>query len=128
MKLYLFLCYFLGFALHVLKRANLSAKSPVSQGTRMMEFLTRNWVPIVIRFAACMMIFAGWIEGVADKVLPMVGLQMLMGHLPVPTETTFFNLAAACSIGLFSDWGVDWLIASRFPSAQKELPSIPEGE
>jgi hypothetical protein len=106
-----------GHALHVLKRASLSAQSRLSGTHSRREWIRTNMLALIIRFFVNASAFSYWIthpsaatHGLASFGLP-VNLTLEPGH------------ATAAMFGLSGDSLVDWA-AAKVPFLQKELPVI----
>lgn len=106
-----------GHALHVLKRASLSAQSPLSGTRSRLEWLRGNMLTLLIRFFVNAAAFSYWLghpgaatHGLASFGMP-VNLTLEPGH------------ATAAMFGLSGDSLLDWA-AAKVPFLQKEIPVI----
>lgn len=106
-----------GHILHVMKRASLSAQSPLSGTLSRRDWLRQNALALVIRFFVNAAAFSYWIthpsaatQGLARFGLP-VNLTLEPGH------------ATAAMFGLSGDSLIDWA-AAKVPFLQKEIPAI----
>jgi hypothetical protein len=111
-------CLFgLGHALHVLKRASLSAGSSLSGTKTRVDWLTTNVLALIIRFFVNAVAFSYWLThpGVATHGLATMGL---------PVDFTIEpGHATAAMFGLSGDSLIDWA-AAKVPFLQKEIPVI----
>ncbi|MGB0036508.1 MAG: hypothetical protein WBP79_13645 [Candidatus Acidiferrales bacterium] len=106
-----------GHGLHVVKRANLSAKSRLSGTKSCVEWLRTNALNLTIRFFVNAVAFSYWIAH------PDAGTH-IVSSLGVPMNLTFEpGHATAAMFGLSGDSMVDWA-AAKVPFLQKEIPAI----
>jgi len=104
-----------GHGLHVLKRASLSAQSPLSGTKTRLEWLRTNALNLTIRLFINAAGFSYWI------VHPDAATQMIHS-LGVPFNLTIEpGHATAAMFGLSGDSMVDWA-AAKVPFLQKEIP------
>jgi hypothetical protein len=106
--------YMIGQLLHVLKRADMSVKSKISGVASIRQFLSLNWIAIVIRLGAGAALYElVWRN---PKVIgALLGVSWLE-QLPM-------GWAVAFLFGLLSDLLVDWLTA-KVPALQNEIPKF----
>jgi hypothetical protein len=104
----------LGVLLHILKRADTSAKSKLSGIRSIGHFLEWNWIALLIRAAL----------GVALFEMLWTNPKFFGDEFQVPwLERLPFGWGFALMIGFFQDSIVDWVF-SKIPFLQKELPKI----
>jgi len=106
-----------GHALHVVKRASLSAQSSISGTSSRIEWVRTNLLTLVIRFFVNAIAFSYWIthpdaatHGLASLGLP-ANFSVEPGH------------ATAAMFGLSGDSLIDWA-AAKVPFLQREIPSV----
>lgn len=116
-NIHLWALFALGHSLHVLKRASLSAKSPLSGTRTRLEWFRTNALNLAIRFFVNAAAFSYWMvhpdvatHAIASAGLP-INLTLEPGH------------ATAALFGLSGDNLVDWA-AAKVPFLQKEIPPI----
>lgn len=104
-----------GHALHVLKRASLSAKSRLSGTKTRLEWLQTNALNLSIRFFVNAAAFSYWMAhpNVATHVVGAIGVPVNLTLEP--------GHATAALFGLSGDSMVDWA-AAKVPFLQKEIP------
>lgn len=115
----LWLCYFIGQALHVLLRATAIVRSPQSGITSYRQFLKMHGAPLAVRiFLATMglILWAGNSE-IITSLFQKVGL----GESVLP-----LNSATAGLYGYFADSLLDKL-GIFIPQLQKDVPPAPNG-
>jgi len=123
MSIFLWLLYLLGQAMHVLKRAAISAASTVSAGSSIREWFCRNWPTVVVRVFLNSALFLLWATPWLDLILDKVGAKGLVGKFPVPTVLNPQTAFIAMVSGFAADSLIDALIFRFVPSAQKEIPT-----
>jgi hypothetical protein len=106
-----------GHALHVLKRASLSAGSRLSGTTSRAGWIRTNMLTLVIRLFVNAVTFSYWIShpDAATRGLASLGLPLNFTVEP--------GHATAAMFGLSGDSLIDWA-AAKVPFLQKEIPSI----
>ena len=106
-----------GHALHVWKRASLSAKSTLSGTKTRVEWLRTNALNLVIRVFVNAAAFSYWIAhpDAATHLIGSVGLPINLTLEP--------GHATAAMFGLSGDSMVDWA-AAKVPFLQKEIPAV----
>lgn len=112
------LTFLLGFALHVLKRADASSRSRISGVRSIGHFLGLNWAVILIRLA----IGVGLFEMLWNNP-KFFGDQLGASWI----EKLPFGWGFALTIGYCQDSLVDWL-CSKVPALQKEVPKFKADE
>lgn len=106
-----------GHGLHVLKRASLSAASPLSGTKTRREWLRVNALNLSIRFFVNAAAFSYWMAH------PSVATHVV-GSLGVPLNLTLEpGQATAALFGLSGNSLVDWA-AAKVPFLQNEIPPI----
>jgi len=123
--LWLWGAFLLGQAVHVLKRADLSASSPISAGTQLTQWFQRNWPNVVQRLFYCSLLFMIWLaSGTGDttlgKILEAVGGTVVQKYLPVPAQLSLIVIVSSMAFGFFGDSAIDYLQAKFWPASQKE--------
>ncbi|HKS82319.1 MAG TPA: hypothetical protein VJR23_12520 [Candidatus Acidoferrales bacterium] len=110
-----------GHSLHVLKRASLSAKSPLSGTRSRLEWLRTNALNVAIRFFINATAFSYWLAhpGVATHAIATFGIPVNLTLEP--------GHATAALFGLSGDSMVDWA-AAKVPFLQKEIPPATNGD
>ena len=112
----LWLCFALGQAVHILKRAGMAVRSKKDPPRTRREFLRRHWDAIAVRAALCSALF--WLAKQRPELLAL--LAAAIGAPPVELPLTG---ATALIFGYCADSLLDWLV-SRVPSLQKDLPEM----
>jgi hypothetical protein len=109
-----------GHALHVLKRASLSAGYRISGVTTRIEWLRMNALALVIRVFVNAAAFSYWMghPDAATHVVHMIGVPLNLTLEP--------GHATAALFGLSGDSMIDWA-AAKVPLLQKEIPAIHAG-
>jgi hypothetical protein len=104
-----------GHSLHVLKRASLSAQSPLSGTRTRFDWLRTNALNLAIRFFINAAAFSYWMvhPDVATHAIATVGMPVNLTLEP--------GHATAALFGLSGDNLVDWA-AAKVPFLQKEIP------
>lgn len=106
-----------GHGLHVLKRASLSAKSPLSGTRSRLDWLRTNALNVAIRFFVNAAAFSYWIAH------PAAGTH-IAATCGIPVNLTLEpGHATAALFGLSGDSLVDWA-AAKVPFLQKEIPPV----
>jgi hypothetical protein len=106
-----------GHGLHVIKRASLSAESPLSGTKTRIEWLRTNALALVIRLFVNAAAFSYWLAhpAAATHAINSVG---------IPANFTLEpGHATAAMFGLSGDSLVDWA-AAKVPFLQKEIPAM----
>jgi hypothetical protein len=115
--LHLWFLFGCGHALHVLKRASLSAQSSLSGTRSRIEWIQTNFLALVIRFFVNGAAFSYWIAH------PTAATYMV-SNLGWPVNLTLEpSHATAALFGLSGDSLVDWFTA-KVPALQKEIPAV----
>jgi hypothetical protein len=106
-----------GHALHVFKRASLSAQSKLSGTKTSSEWIQTNALNLAIRLFMNGAAFSYWLAhpGAATHALSGVGLPVDLTLEP--------SHATAALFGLSGDSMIDWA-AAKVPFLQKEIPAI----
>lgn len=106
-----------GHGLHVLKRASLSAASPLSGTKTRLEWLRMNALNLSIRLFVNAAAFSYWMAhpGVATHAVSALGVPLNLTLEP--------GHATAALFGLSGNSLVDWA-AAKVPFLQKEIPPI----
>jgi len=114
-SLHLWAIFAAGHGLHVLKRASLSAKSPLSGTRSRLDWLRTNALNVAIRFFINAAAFSYWIghPDVATRAVSNFGFPLNLTLEP--------GHATAALFGLSGDSLVDWA-AAKVPFLQKEIP------
>jgi hypothetical protein len=108
---WIWLFYFLGQVVHILKRADQSVGSPDHRAETYKHFLLMYWPSLTIRLFLCTVAFLLWIES------PDVVTQLTAGfNLPLT-----LSKATAALFGYFSDSILDWVL-EKFPRLKRDLP------
>jgi hypothetical protein len=109
-----------GHGLHVLKRASLSAQSPLSGTKTRIEWLKTNALNLAIRFFVNAAAFSYWLAhpDAATHVMASFGVNANFTLEP--------GHATAAMFGLSGNSLVDWA-AAKVPFLQKEVPVGEEG-
>jgi hypothetical protein len=106
-----------GHALHVLKRASLSAESKISGVRNRLEWLRANALALAIRFFVNAAAFSYWLAH------PNAATHA-MGGIGIPIDLTLEpGHATPALFGLSGDSMVDWA-AAKVPFLQKEIPAV----
>jgi hypothetical protein len=114
-SLSLWLCFALGQATHILKRAGMAVRSPQNALRTRREYLRLHWDVLAVRALLSAALF--WLlEGRPDL---LAALPAIFGAPPAELPLTG---ATALILGYFADSVMDWLV-SRVPALQKELPT-----
>jgi len=105
-----------GHALHVLKRASLSASSQLSGIKSRLEWLRVNALTLLVRLFVNSAAFSYWIAhpDAATHVIGTMGIPVNLTLEP--------GHATAAMFGLSADSMVDWA-AAKVPFLQKEIPA-----
>src|SRR5579863_1456332 len=113
--LHLWALFAAGHGLHVLKRASLSARSPLSGTRSRLEWLRTNALNVAIRFFINAVAFSYWLAhpDVATHAIASFGIPINLTLDP--------GHATAALFGLSGDSMVDWA-AAKVPFLQKEIP------
>jgi hypothetical protein len=117
----LWLCYFIGQALHVLLRATAIVRSPQSGITSYRQFLSVHGAPVAVRVFIATMGLIWWAENpqaVAD-LFQKLGIGGGVGESVFP-----LNAATAGLYGYFADSLLDKL-GIFIPQFQKDVPPAP---
>ncbi|HWQ03151.1 MAG TPA: hypothetical protein VNL38_01605 [Candidatus Nitrosotenuis sp.] len=112
----LWLCFALGQAVHILKRAGMAVRSKKNPLRTRREFLRRHGDAIAVRAALCSALF--WLL----KQRPELLAQFLLALGAPPMELPLTG-ATALIFGYCADSLLDWLV-SRVPSLQKDWPGV----
>jgi hypothetical protein len=112
---YLWALFTAGHGLHVLKRASLSARSPLSGTKNRREWLRTNAINLAIRFFVNAAAFSYWMAhpDAATRAIGALGLPLNLTLEP--------GNATAALFGLSGNSMVDWA-AAKVPFLQKEIP------
>ncbi len=112
----LWVLFFVGQILHILKRAEFAVRSPANPTKSRLDFLRRNWVAVAVRVA----LGAGAFAFLATDKIPIGQLLALAGvtlSAPIP-----LGYGASLVYGYFADSVLDWLCAKT--GLGKELPAF----
>jgi hypothetical protein len=115
----LWLPFAAGMAIHVLKRAGMTVRSPSNAVRSRGEFLKIFWDVLVVRATLCAALF--WM------VLEQPALLARIAHI-FGTAQVFelrLNPGTALIFGYFADSILDW-VASHISIFQRELPAAPQ--
>jgi hypothetical protein len=112
---HLWMLFLAGHGLHVVKRASLSAKSPLSGIDTRLGWLRAHALNLGIRLFVNAAAFSYWIAhpAIATHAISAMGLPVNLTLEP--------GHAAAAMFGLTGDSMVDWA-AAKVPFLQKEIP------
>ncbi len=111
----LWVLFFAGHGLHVLKRASLSAGSRLSGTKSRLEWFRTNALTLLLRLFVNSAAFSYWMAhpDAATHVIETIGIPANLTLEP--------GHATAAMFGLSADSMVDWA-AAKVPFLQKEIP------
>lgn len=116
---HLWALFLVGHGLHILKRASLSAASPISGTKTRLQWLRTNALSLSIRLFVNASAFSYWIAhpDAATHAISTVGVPLNLTLEP--------GYATAAMFGLSADSMMDW-VAAKVPFLQKEIPAAAE--
>jgi hypothetical protein len=116
----LWLCFALGQAVHILKRAGMAVRSPHNALRTRREYLRLRWDALAVRAVLCAALF--WLVMNRPELLAalLAALGARSAELPITGATSLI-------FGYFADSVLDWLV-SHVPALQKELPATNDSQ
>ena len=120
--------FLLGWAIHIMKKSDLTKRSELTPWDNLIGFLQWNWVALTVRFFLSVLGFILWFQDPAavQKIFVILASYLADGSALKDTlqQVNFpLNAFSAGLYGYLADSLLDWL-AARVPGLKPDLPSV----